>query len=292
MVKLTAGSSQWSGVMIDPSGIIVTTSLNLGTAPLVSFRTFDGATGLAWVAGRDDNLDLAVLEVLNPGQQFAFVKVSSDDPPTRNEDLVLMHFKALGVAAEKFNSAVVGSRQDAGTGITYLQVQGFSVGDEDGGAVFDAAGRLRGLRMDSDRMISIGIGRIGEAWAMDSFALASSMIPRLQAGVSIINSTAGQCTDLGSPPPIPAIYKGDVSVGGVPAPVGLRMYARATKTSTGDELWFSQPIADVGRYFLTISICDPSFANQVVDFWLNAQPSPTRSVYAVGKTYINDVAFP
>ncbi|MDA0797791.1 MAG: serine protease [Chloroflexi bacterium] len=278
--------------MIDPSGRIVTTSTNLGTAPLVSFRTFDGATGQAWVVGRDDNLDLAVLEVLNPGQQFASVEVSSEDPPNRNENLVLMHFKAGGVVTQQFNSAVVGSRQDAITGISYLQLQGFSVGDEDGGAVFDALGRLRGLRMDSDRMISIGIGRIGEVWAMDSFALASSMIPRLQAGVSIIYATAGQCVDLGAPPPIPAIYKGDLSIGGAPAAIGLRMYARTTKTSTGEELWFSQPITNVGRYFLTISICDPIFANGVVDFWLNSKPSPTTSLYTPSSTLINNLFFP
>lgn len=278
--------------MIDPSGIIVTTSLNLSTAPLVSFRTFDGATGLAWVVGRDDNLDLAVLEVLNPGQQFAFVEVSSDEPPIRSDDLVLMHFKSIGAAVEKFNSAVVGSRQDAGTGITYLQVQGFSVGDEDGGAVFDARGHLRGLRMDSDRMISIGIGRLGEAWAMDSYALVSSMIPRLRAGISIINSTAGQCTDIGSPPPIPAIYAGAITAGGVPAPIGLRLYARATKTSTGAELWFSRTITTEGSYFLTISICDASFANGVVDFWLNAKPSPTHSIYSASENHIINLVFP
>ena len=146
--------------------------------------------------------------------------------------------------------------------------------------------------MDSDRMINIGIGRIGEVWAMDSFALASSMIPRLQAGVSIINSTAGQCTDLGAPPPIPAIYKGDVTVGGALAPVGIRMYARTTKTSTGAELWFSQPIANEGRYFLTISICDPTFANGVVDFWLNSSSTSTTSVYGPGETKINNLVFP
>jgi hypothetical protein len=292
MVKLTAGAKQWSGVMINSSGRIVTTSLNLGTAPLVSYRTFDGATGQAWVMGRDDNLDLAVLEVLNPGQQFASIVVSTEDPPGRSENLVLMHYRASGVTTEKFNSAVVGSRQDQITGISYLQLQGFSTGTEDGGALFDARGQLRGLRMNSDRMISIGIGRIGEVWAMDSFALASSMIPRLQAGVSIIDSIAGRCTDLGAPPPIPAIYKGDVSVGGTPAEVGLRMYARTTKTSTGQELWFSQPISTVGRYFLTISICDPTYANGVVDFWLNSSPSPATSIYSPSSTQVNNLVFP
>ena len=292
MVKLTAGAIQWSGVMVDPSGQIITTSINLGTAPLVSFRTFDGATGQAWVTGRDDDLDLALLQVLNPGQQFASVEVSTDDLPSRAENLVMMHFKANSGSTDKSNSRVVGSRQDMITGVSYLQLQGYSVGDEDGGAVFDALGRLRGLRMDSDRMIKIGIGRIGEIWAMDSYALASLMIPRLQDGVSIINSTAGQCIELGAPPPIPAIYRGDVSLGGSPAATGQRVYARTTKRSTGAELWFSQSIVSTGRYFLTISICDPSFATGVVDFWLDSKPTSTASVYSPGVMNTNNLVFP
>ena len=291
MVKLSVGSSQWSGVMIDPAGVIVTTSLALGTSPLATFRTFDGSTGQAWVVGRDDNLDLAVLEVINPGQTYPSISVHTGDPPERADSLVLMHYAATGFTPDKFNSGVVGSRQDAATGIDYLQLQGFSAGNEQGGAVIDALGVLRGLRMDSSRMIEIGIGRIGEAWAMDAFALSSAMIPRLRAGVSIINSTAGRCEALGAPPPIPAIYKGDVTVGGVPMAIGQRIYARVTKTSTGEELWFSQLVSNEGRYFLTVSICDTTFNAGVVDFWFSSGAAGPTSSYSPGFISTNNLAF-
>jgi hypothetical protein len=300
MVKLTAGATQWSGVMIDPSGRIVTTSLNLGAAPLVSFRTHDGATGQAWVVGRDDNLDLAILEVVNPGQQFPFAEVSSEDVPVRSEDLVLMHFRPTSTTLAQSASNVVGSRQDPTTGISYIQVGGFSLGTEAGGAVFDARGRLRGLRMDSDRMIEIGIGRVGEAWAMDSFTLSSALIPRLEAGFTVINASSGRCADEGSFPPVPAIYSGSITIGGAPAAADSRLYVRALKTSTGEEVWFSQLVAGTGEYFITISICDISFgpaspgapARSIVQFWLNATSTGIPSIYIPGDFYSIDLAFP
>jgi len=300
MVKLSAGSAQWSGVMIDPSGRILTTSLSLGTAPLVSFRTFDGATGQAWVVGRDDNLDLAILEVLSPGQQFSFAEVAAEDVPERSENLVLMHFRPTSTTVAQSPSSVVGSRQDPTTGISYVQVGGFSLGTETGGAVFDALGRLRGLRMDSVRMIEIGIGRVGEAWAMDSFTLASAMIPRLQSGFTLINAASGGCSDAANFPPVPAIYKGDITAGGSLAAVGSRLYVRVIKTATGEELWFSQSLTTVGRYFMTVSICDKTFGpatpgsptRSIVEFWLNSSSAGATSVYNPGDGYTNNLFFP
>jgi S1-C subfamily serine protease len=301
MVKLTAGSSQWSGVMIDPSGVILTTSLSLGTAPLVSFRTFDGHTGRAWVVGRDDNLDLAVLEVLDAGQQFEFVEVSAEDVPTRSEELILMYFRPTSTTVTKSSAAsVVGSTQDPITGVSYIQVGGFSLGVETGGAVFDARGQLRGLRMDSVRMIEMSIGRIGEAWAMDSFTLASAMIARLRSGLTSINASAGSCTDSTAWPPVPAIYMGGIIAGGSPAAAGLHLYVRVIETQTNQEMWFSKPLTATGRYFMPVSICDLAFGprnagsptRSVVEFWLNASSSSASSVYRPGDRYNNDLVFP
>ena len=243
------------------------------------------------MVGRDDNLDLAVLEVINAGQSFTSIAMHTGNPPERGENLVMMHYQATGFAPDKFNSSVVGSRQDAITGIDYLQMSGFSAGGEQGGAVADANGILRGLRMDSDRMIDIGIGRIGEVWAMDAFALSSAMVPRLKAGISIISTTDGRCTELGAPPPIPAVFKGDITMGGVNLAVGQRVYARITKTSTGQELWFSQVIVNEGRYFITVSICDTSFNGGVMDFWFSAGSTATRSSYNPGTIQTNNLAF-
>ena len=296
MVKLTAGANQWTGVMIESSGVIVTTSLALGSSPLAAFRTFDGSTGQAWVVGRDDNMDLAVLGVINPAQTFDTISIHAGNPPWRDEALVLMHYQPNSFSPYKVNSSVVGSRQDGVTGIDYLQMSGFSVGGEQGGGAIDAKGVLRGLRMDSARMIALGIGRIGEAWTMDARALSSAMVPRLKAGVSNINVTDGQCTQLGAPPPIPAIFKGDITANDAPLAVGQRVYARVTKTSTGEELWFSQVVATEGRYFITVSICDASFKNSttntsIVEFWFDSNATATTSTYDPGKIATNDLTF-
>jgi hypothetical protein len=248
------------------------------------------------VVGRDDNIDLAVLGVINPAQTFDTISIYAGNPPGRNEALVLMHYQPNGVSPDKFNSSVVGSRRDGVTGIDYLQMSGFSVGGEQGGGAFDAKGVLRSLRMDSARMISLGIGRIGEVWTMDAFALSSAMVPRLKAGVSIINVTDGQCTQLGAPPPIPAIFKGDITANNAPLAVGQRLYARVTKTSTGEELWFSQVVAVEGRYFITVSICDASFKNSttntsIIEFWFDSNATATTSTYDPGKIATNDLTF-
>ena len=142
MVKLTAGANQWTGVMIESSGVIVTTSLALGSSPLAAFRTFDGSTGQAWVVGRDDNMDLAVLGVINPAQTFDTISIHAGNPPWRDEALVLMHYQPNSFSPYKVNSSVVGSRQDGVTGIDYLQMSGFSVGGEQGGGAIVPLSRL------------------------------------------------------------------------------------------------------------------------------------------------------
>lgn len=291
MVKLTVGTSQWSGVMIDPSGLILTTSTPLSTSPLVTFQTTDGVTGQAWVQGRDDSLDLALLKVINPSQTFNAVQVATEDPPTRTEDLVMIQYKPSGTSPDTVTTGVVGSRQDASTGIDYYQLQGFASGSEAGGGVFDASGKLRGLRMSVDQMVAIGVGRVGEAWAMNSFPLAASLIPKLQSGYSNILAVAGTCTILGAPPPIPSIYNGDITVGGNPAPTGDRLYAKVTKAS-GTQLWFSQQITTAGRYFMTISICDSTYDNSPVEFWMDAVKSPVPSTYAPGEKRTPTITFP
>ena len=278
--------------MVDASGLILTTSDGLGTSPLADFRTVGGASGRAWVIGRDDNFGLALLEVISPAQRYAAVAIHQGDFPARSEQIALLHFSGTRVEPEVANSFVVGSRQDAGSGLDYVQYQGISISGEQGGAVIDADGNLRGIRMSVDQMISIGVGRAGEVWALDARSLTNAMIPRLRSGVSIINALDGGCRDLGAPPPIPAIYSGSVTTAGQPAPVADRLYARVTKAATGEELWFSDLLIEAGRYVLTISICDPRFSNSAVEFWMNARTAGQVSSYVSGTTATPALVFP
>jgi len=292
MVKLTVGATNWTGVMVSADGKILTTSAPLGTAPLVTFRTFGGVTGQAWVLGRDDVMDIALLEVISPIQTYPFIEVALEDPPERSEDLGLLHYRATSTVPDQLTSSAVGSRQDSGTGVDYMQLQGFSAGTEHGGAVIDALGRLRGLRMRPEHMITLGIGRTGEAWAMASFPLAASAISRLESGYSDIRAIAGQCTTPGAPPPIPSIMVGDITVGGSPAPVGTKLYINLTKPTGAGELWFPVTTTTTGRYFATVSICDPTFNNGPAEFWRDAVESAATTTYVPGVRREPTVTFP
>jgi hypothetical protein len=278
--------------MIDASGLILTTSTDLGASPLANFSTVDGASGKAWVVGRDDDFGLVLLEVVSAGQQFSSIEIHTGDFPTRSEEIALVHFSGNRIEPDARNTFVVGSRQDSSTGLGYVQYQGISIDGEQGGAVVDANGRLRGIRMSTDQMVTIGVGRTGEVWAMDSSSLAAAMMPRLKAGISIVNAFDGGCDNLGAPPPIPAIYSGTATLAGQPVTVGARLYARVTKTSTGEDLWFSGLVVEAGRWVLTISICDSMFSNSPVEFWLAARMSTVGSSYVSGSTVRPVLAFP
>ena len=288
MVKLTAGSASWTGVFIESRGVILTTSRDLGTAPLVSFRTAGGSTGEAWVFGRDDGLGLALLEVTNPGQEFTVAPLHSGNPPERSDELAMLRFVSTSTSLDKRNTQVVGSRQDL-SGIDYLQLQALAAEGSQGGAIVDASGTLRALRMVDQHMVDLGIARAGETWAINSAALTLLVIPQLETGVTNIDATAGECTGIGAPPPVPAIYKGDGTVGGVELAVGQRVYARVA--SSGRELWFSEEVVNPGRYFLTISICDTSFVGGVVDFWVDARRAPLTSLYEPVRIFAVDLDF-
>jgi hypothetical protein len=268
LVKLFAGGGQWTGVVVDSRGLIITTSGNLGDAPVASFTTFKGTTGEAWVIGRDDVLDLALLEVINPGGAFDTIILHEGNPPQRDEDLALLQFPAAGSVLAKVNTRVVGSRQDV-TGVDYLQLQAFALLGAEGGAIVDASGRLRALRMDEQHMINIGIARLNETWAVDAGALSRALIPRLQGGISVIN-TDNSCPF--GPPPGFVVYKGDMSVGGVPVPVGSRVFGRI---SNGDEeKWFSNLVTVEGRYLVSTNICDKTLDGGVIDFWFATARAP------------------
>ncbi len=292
MVQLSASGNRWSGVLIGETGRILTTSSNLGSAPIASLITATGATADAWIVGRDDDLDLAILEVVSPGQTYSTVNIAVGDPLQQNEELVLLQYTGTGAVVDRKTTRVVGSRQDLFTGIQYVQVQALSAAGAEGGALIDNTGSLRGIRMSEQQMIDLVIGRPGEVWAVSAESLNNVIVPRLDSGISVINTPSSTIAS-GAPPPIPSIFKGTVSAGGVPAAVGNRLYARVTATS-GHVAWFSELITTRGRFVLGISISDSRFANARVEFWMSSGRSLTTSTYVqtVSRTTVLDLVIP
>jgi len=282
MVQLSAIGTRWSGVLIGETGRILTTPANLGTAPIASFVTSTGSTGDAWVVGRNDDFGVVLLEVIRSGQTYSTVLLA-DDPLQQNEELVLLQFSGSGTVLDLKMTRVIGSRQDLFTGTQYVQVQALIAPGAEGGALIDNTGTLRGLRMAEQHMIDLGIGRTGETWVISAGSLKNIIIPNLNSGVSVINALPATGTAGGAPPPLPAIFKGTVSVAGVPAAIGNRLYARVTGAG-GDEIWLSEEITNTGRFVLGISINRNGFVNAEVDFWMSSGRSLTTSTYSGGKT--------
>ncbi len=281
MVKLTAGGNQWTGVMINSAGKIITTSTNLGQAPVAGFTTQGGATGQAWVIGRDDDFDMALLEVVNASQTYDTISMEDRAVPQVGKQLASMHYGLAGTLSKQ-STSVVGSRQDLNTGLQFLQMRGLNIAGSEGGAFVDEYGRLRGVRLEEQYMIELGIGRTGEIYAMTTSGLLNRVLPLLEGGVTVISGAAAKCP-AGVFPPIPATFNGSVTIGGEAAPVGSRVYAKISKRGLADQ-WFSGEITTAGRYLLTVGVCQSSYVNATVQFWMNGSASPNTSTYAAART--------
>ena len=291
MVKLTVGDKHWTGVMIDAGGKILTTASNLGQSPVASFVTPGGATGQAWVIGRDDDLDMALLGVVSPGQVYDVVLAENSAIPQVGDELGALQYLGVSLTLNRQTTVVAGSRPDLNTGLQFIQMPSQHAPGSEGGAVVDNYGQLRGIRMNPQYISDLGIGFPGESWALTVDGLLNLVIPRLESGVIVIDkSTASGCSP-GLFPPIPATYRGDVTIGGQPAPVGSRLYAKVSKRGLQDQ-WFSIEITEMGEYLLTIGVCQSGFANAPVEFWMNGSASPVMSTWVPATSFPVDLTFP
>ena len=181
VVRLVNGDRQWTGVMIDESGLILTTSRNLGFASMATFFTNSGLSGQAWVLGRIDDLDFALLEAIDPPEVFDFLEVGQLFPPAEGEGLALLKFPGASTVIEK-TSRVDGLLHDLDTGLEYIQLRASDADGGEGAVLIDHTGRLHGIRMDNAHF-----GLPGEVFAITIESLSRVVLPALKAGLKIIN---------------------------------------------------------------------------------------------------------
>jgi hypothetical protein len=175
----------------------------------------------------------------------------------------------------------VGFNQDLNTGFQYVKLLAGVLGGSEGGALVDNLGALRGIRISDTQMIAIGIGKAGEAWALTADGLALTVIPRLESGYVFVRA-AETSTDPGAPPPIPAVFSGDITIGGVSVLPGARLYARLVKAGKPD-VWTSVAVANAGRYQISISVTASGYEGAVVEFWMDAKKANTNGFYQPGQ---------
>ncbi len=271
VVRLVNAERQWTGVMIAESGLILTTSSNLGSAPIANYFTESGVSGQAWALGRDDDLDFVLLEVIDPPGPFEFREVAPQIPPAVNAELALLQFPGTGSLIDKKTALVAGSRQDFNTGLNYIQLQAGPAAGAEGGALIDRNGTLHGIRMDGDHTVKLGFARPGEVYAITSESLSGVVLPRLETGLTIINKPdSGEGSSLSARPGFPAVFKGDITVGGQPAPMGGILYARVTKSGRAD-VWVARELVVEGRYLIPVSVSGSGYAGADVAFFFRAK---------------------
>ena len=278
--------------MIRSAGRILTTAGDLGASPLADF-TIGDATGQAWVIGRDDDFDLAVLDVIDPQGPYPFVTLkSAPGHPLVNETFTLLQFSSFGAALLSLPTSVLALRID-GNGIQYIQLQGVLEQEgSQGGALVDSQGVVRGLRISRAQMqeaLRECVRRSGP-WSLRS--LANQLIPRLEAGISILDKVEPTCDGLGLPPLRPAIFRGDITSGGVDAALrAATVYARVR--GGGAEEWYLTTVGDTSRYYVSIGTCTAALqSNATVEFWYDRMVAPQTAAFQLQTNLVVDLVFP
>jgi S1-C subfamily serine protease len=271
MVRISSGGASWSGVLIDSAGLILSTARDLGNAPVVSFTIEGGASGNAWVLGRDGARDIAIFEILEPQAPYPSINISAAEAPSVGAEMAVLSYPAgRGGSLERLNTRIIGVRQDFNTGAFYLQIQTQAQAGTQGGALVDTSGEVRGLRMREEQMIALGFGQIGEVYMMASTALLENT-PRLRNGYLQISAAgnSGLPQDSSAPPGLPVLYHGTVSIGGTVVTDQPRVYLKLSKPGLSD-MWFSTPVDENGNYVIAVQ-ASSSYGAGAIEFWALAQ---------------------
>ncbi len=290
VVKLINGPRTWTGVMLESSGLIATTTSNLGESPTIQYVTPGGVAGQAWVAGRDDDFNLALYHAVNPPGAFDVIEVGDISVPNVGKELVTLQHLGAGSRPTANNTSVAGSRQSLANGLLYFQLQGRYDPGTEGGAVVDEYGQLRGIRMEQSFMVDIGLSLPEESYALSAGNLID-IIPRVQGAIRI-DPEVNQCVGGGtSIPPIPTFFSGNITVGGSLPPSGSKVYAKVTHRTLND-LWFFSDVSSSGRYRLTIGACQQAYENQRIEFWLDGAAATETGTFRSAQSFSLDLSFP
>jgi serine protease Do len=160
-----------SGVIVDPSGVVLTNAHVIDGASLVEVTALDGARHRARVIGLDRKTDLAVLRLEGGGKRFPFVPLGNSDE-VQVGDWVLAVGSPFGLQATVTAGIVSGKARQIGAGPydDFLQTDAAINPGNSGGPLVNLRGEVVGINSAIVRGGS-GIG----------FAIPASMAKRVAA---------------------------------------------------------------------------------------------------------------
>ena len=290
MVRLLANETVWTGAVINESGEILTTSAALGSAPVVDFVLANGAQGQAWVTGRDDDLGLALLNPINPSPPYDFIPLSAS-PPVIGDQLGLLQHSGFSPVLDQRITRVNGYNSSP-IGYSYIKIQATDSTAE-GAMLISPGGKIQGIRMPTLWLLQHQVCNPGEVCAVDAAQVGTAAIPNLRTGRIHIEAIQTSTDGPGdSPPVLPIIFKGDMTIGGTNAPVGTQLYARLRKSGQPD-YWEAAPTNESGFYLLEVSAPSNNYTGAIVEFWINGKLAEARGSYdrPAGSVVELDIAF-
>ena len=276
MVRLLANETVWTGAVINESGEILTTSAALGSAPVADFVLANGNQGQAWVTGRDDDLGLALLTPINPSPPYDSIQLSAS-PPVIGDQLGLLQHSSFSPSVDQRITRVNGYNSSP-IGYSYIKIQATD-STADGAMLISAGGKIQGIRMPTLWLLQHQVCNPGEVCAVDAAQVGTAAIPNLRTGrihISAIQTSTDGPGD--SPPALPIIFKGPMTIGGTDAPVGTQLYARLRKSGQSD-YWESAPTNELGFFLLEVSAPNNNYAGAIVEFWINGKLAVAKGSY-------------
>lgn len=281
---MKAGGNTWTGVAFNAQGEIITTSQDLGNAPLAEFRFADGTTGQAWARGRNDIVGLALLRPVGAARTYPFLPFASS-PPAVNTAYGLVQYSGVAGAAPTAFSTRVTRFRPGFNGYNYLQIQAGDNTATNGAVVINAAGQIQGIRLPRAYLVSKAIGAASEVYAVASAEVRARAVPllRREGPNDCPRPSVGAGGRVPSAPPtFPVIFYGQVDIDGQSAPRGARIYARLIKAGKSDA-WDCLTTRQGGRYEFPVTVDEGGYDNAKVEFWVDGKLSSVTGVYNTGR---------
>ena len=155
-------------------------------------------------------------------------------------------------------------------------------------------GKIQGIRMPELWLLQRQACNPGEVCAVDAAQVGTTAIPALRTGnINIVPPPPSQEGPGTSPPAIPNIFKCNITIDGVGAPVGTQVYARLMKPGQPDH-WESEAASEVGFALINVAAPSNSYDGATVEFWTNGRKTSTTGTYnanAQGMTVSLNLAF-
>jgi Do/DeqQ family serine protease len=223
-----AQSALGSGVLVDPSGFVVTNYHVIRDADEVKVATSDGREFESKVLLKDESIDLAVLKIEGDGK-FPIIDIGDSDA-LQVGDLVLAIGNPFGVG-QTTTSGIVSALARSHIGISdfgfFIQTDAAINPGNSGGALIDMTGHLVGI---NTAIYSRSGGSIGIGFAIPS-NIVKAVVKAAQEGQDYFDRpfigatfepvTAQIAESLGMPSPTGAIVA-DVAAGGPAERTGLK----------------------------------------------------------------------